>query len=417
VTLRTASPIRRLALARLISVAGTDAAHIGLVALVLGRTGSAEWVAAVLVARIGVAALAAPFAGWLGDRFDRRRVMIGSDLAAAGCFALLALATSPGLILALGAVAAACESPFLPASQAAVPSLAGDAEALAGANASLASWSTVGYLVGSPAGGMLVALFGPPSVFLANAASFVASAALVAGIRARFRASPRRGEAAGRLLAGFRVLRRDAVLRRVTIAYAVLLLGVGPVFVAELPLARSFGTGSLGFGLIVAGWGGGAVLGSRLSRFALRPEAASVPFRGPRWLCPLSPRALHAAGEPTAMMAGFVAMGLGLATGAVSPWFAPVIVGMVIGGIGNAVTSVAEQVLVQRRTVDAVRSRVIAAGDAVGTAAIGVSVAVGGLLVAALGPRPAYLIAALTCAAGAALLVPARAAPAAAEAS
>src|SRR5262249_14345754 len=55
VSLSSFTPIRRLALARLISVGGTDAAHIGLVALVLVRTGSAEWVAAVLVARIGVA--------------------------------------------------------------------------------------------------------------------------------------------------------------------------------------------------------------------------------------------------------------------------------------------------------------------------------------------------------------------------
>src|SRR5262249_62236835 len=104
-----------------------------------------------------------------------------------------------------------------------------------GANATVAPWPTVGCLVGSPAGGALVAVLGPSSVFIANAASFVASAALVAGIRARFRASERREGSRGRLLEGFRVLRRDAVLRRVTVAYGVLLFGVGPVFVAELP--------------------------------------------------------------------------------------------------------------------------------------------------------------------------------------
>src|SRR5262249_46006319 len=157
------------------------------------------WVAAVLVARIGVAALAAPFAGWLGDRLDRRRGMIAGDLAAAGGFVLLALVTDPVMILVLGGVAAAGEAACPPASDAAVPSLAGDRkEALVGANATLTSWTTVGYLVGSPAGGALVAVLGPSSVFIANAASFVASAALVAGIRARFRASERREGSRGR---------------------------------------------------------------------------------------------------------------------------------------------------------------------------------------------------------------------------
>ena len=75
--------VRRIAVARAISIAGGEAAYVAIVATMLDRTGSAVWVSAALLAWIGVGGLAAPIAGSLGDRFDRRRVMIISDLVGA----------------------------------------------------------------------------------------------------------------------------------------------------------------------------------------------------------------------------------------------------------------------------------------------------------------------------------------------
>src|SRR4051812_31413201 len=74
---------RRLGLGRLISVTGGAAAYIGLVAAIYGETGSAVWVSAAILSSVVASVVAAPFAGWLGDRFDRRRVLVASDLAAA----------------------------------------------------------------------------------------------------------------------------------------------------------------------------------------------------------------------------------------------------------------------------------------------------------------------------------------------
>ena len=75
--------VHRLAIGRMLSVAGGEIAFVALMALVFGRTHSAIWGSAALLAVIGTYGLAAPFAGMLGDRFDRRVVMICSDGAGA----------------------------------------------------------------------------------------------------------------------------------------------------------------------------------------------------------------------------------------------------------------------------------------------------------------------------------------------
>jgi MFS family permease len=71
---------RRLALGRLISLSGGSAAYIALVRAVYDG-GRPLWVSAAIFSSVVATVASAPFAGWLGDRFDRRVVMIGADLA------------------------------------------------------------------------------------------------------------------------------------------------------------------------------------------------------------------------------------------------------------------------------------------------------------------------------------------------
>ena len=117
------SAVQRIAVARMVSMAGSEAAFIALMALIYERTGSAYWASAALAGTIGVVALASPVAGTIGDRYDRRVVMIVSDLAAALGFLALALAESPLAIVVLVTLASLAETPFMPASKAAVPNL------------------------------------------------------------------------------------------------------------------------------------------------------------------------------------------------------------------------------------------------------------------------------------------------------
>src|SRR3954462_13736281 len=74
---------RRLAVARLVSLSAGSAAYIALVAAIYGETGSALWVSAAIFSSVVSSVASAPLAGWIGDRFDRRAVLIASDAAAA----------------------------------------------------------------------------------------------------------------------------------------------------------------------------------------------------------------------------------------------------------------------------------------------------------------------------------------------
>ncbi len=364
--------VRRLGVARLISVMGGEAAYIGLMILVLQQTNSPAWVAGVLIAWIAMGGVAAPFAGSLGDRYDRKVVMILSDLGGAIAFVGIALAGSPLLVVVLAGVASCVEAPFVPASTAAMPNLVSEEE-LPGANAYLASWRTVGYLLGPILGGLGVAAVGPRWMFALDAASFLVSAYLVSTLPGRFAAA---GAATMRLRGsmgeGFRFLRHHTILRRMVLAWAVALLTTGVVLVAEPGLARSFGVGSVGYGALIAAWGGGVFVGTRLvTRLARRWATLRV------------------------IVVGAAMMGGGILVGSVTPWFAALVVGMVIGGIGNGINDVAEETVIQMETPDAVRSRVVAAMDTVALGSFGLSFASGAFLVEAFGPRPAYLLSGL----------------------
>jgi len=233
-------------------------------------------------------------------------------------------------------------------------------------------------------GGTLVGVIDPAGVFLLNAACFAASAALVFTVRGRFsdRRGPESDEHRG-IRAGFRFLLADRVLRLITLAWVVLLAGVGPILVAELPLARSFGEGSTGYGLLAGSWGAGAIAGS---------------FLGQR---------LGSRRERIAMIASALGMATGFAVIGVASWFVMVLFGMAFAGVAEGAGSVAEQGIVQRRTPDAVRSRVIAASEAALLIAFAASFAVAAPIIHVFGVQGTYVIAAAASLAAAAILVPA----------
>jgi MFS family permease len=370
--------IHRLAAARLISVTGGDAAYIALVALVYDRTGSSLWVSAALLAMIGIGGACAPFAGALGDRFDRRRVLIGSDLAAAACFGAIALVDEPWQLVVLAGLGAAAESPFIPTSAASVPNLVANDEELPRANAIVATGKNTGMLCGPLLGGLLVATLGPAAAFIGNAITFLASAALVATIRVPMQGKRTAEEAHGGILAGFRFLAGDRVLRTIAIAWSIVLLGIGGVLVAEYPLAKEFDAGAVGYGFLVAAWGGGSLLGVTLA-----------------------PRAMRRHAELACITVGAFVMAIAIGAVAVAPVLVVAVAMMAAGGIADGIAAVAEETLVQRRVPDAVRSRVLAAMEAAVLIALALSFGFAGFLLDAVGPRMTYLIAGVVFAIGA----------------
>ncbi len=374
------SAVRRIAAARLISLSGSEAAFTALLFVLYRRTGSATWVSAALLCTFGTMGALTPIGGWLGDHLDRRRVLIGSDLLGAVFFASLALVHAPVALLLLAFLAAACEAVFSPTSTGAIPSLAGQ-ESLAWANGTVATGANIGFLIGPALGGALVAVFGSSTVFALNALSFVLSAAIVASVRAPFAAhSPREGHRG--LRAGFVFILHDPVLRTMAMAFVVFAVTIGSVLVAELPLATSFHTGSVGYGLIATCFGLGALLGSLAGR-GLRPSAEH--------------RTLVLASAVTAVGIGSVAF---------APAFVLVLVGMLVSGTSDGLVDVAVLVISQRRAPDEVRSRVAGAMETVFLLGIAISFLFAGSLVNAIGPKAAYLIAGAGCGIAALLLVP-----------
>ena len=87
--------IRRLATGRLISVTGGAAAYTALNFTIWSRTHSPGMQALSLLLTFGVAGILGPFGGALGDRFDRRKVMIWCEAVSAVFFAAMAFAHAP----------------------------------------------------------------------------------------------------------------------------------------------------------------------------------------------------------------------------------------------------------------------------------------------------------------------------------
>jgi len=371
-----------VALARLISITGTSAASTALLFAVYERTRSAGWVAAALLVTLGTLGAMTPLGGALGDRFDRRRVMILSDLAGVVCYAVMAVLDGHLALLAVAFVASVAEAPFFPSAGGAVPNLV-PPEDLAWANSNIAFGTNLGYLAGPALGGVLVAATGPTFVFSLNAVSFAVSAALVVSVRASFSSGRETADEAHRgIRAGFRFIWRDRMLRTMTIAFLVFASTIGAVLVAELPLSVSFGAGAAGYGLLSASFGIGGLAGA---------------FAG-RLVTPTNERRVVVAANFVTAMA--------LASIVFARSFLFVLAAMVVGGTSDGLVDVAIEVIYQRRSPEAVRSRVIGALEAVFLTGLALSFPISAALIGAWGPKAAYAVAGGGAAIGTVMLLP-----------
>ena len=372
------SAVRRLAAARLISIAGGGAAYAALNFTIYERTGSAAWVAGALLLTFGVVGFVAPPAGMLGDRYDRRIVMIVSDLAGAFCFGMMALGQDPAWLLVWAFLSACAEAPFWSASEAAIPNVAG-LEHLSWANSLLGMGRSVGITLGPALGGALLALFSARWVFAINAASFVVSALIIATVRSNFAGEREHEEEFRGLRAGFAFLLHDRVLRTLILAWLVFISGMGMSMVADAPLADAFDAGSLGYGMLITAWGAGGIIGSLYAK-RMRIGAEGT------WL----------------VIAGIVISAMGIAIG-FSPSFVLIVAMLFVFGVADGTTFVADQNLRQRRAPDAVRSRVAAAFFGIMNVMLALSFVAAAFVVPWIGAQPTYAVGGVT--AGLAVLV------------
>src|SRR5919198_5072687 len=95
-TVAPRAAVRRLALTRVISITGGAASYTALMFTIFVETHSAAWLTLAALATFGAEGLFGPIGGILGDRLDRKRVMVACELLGAACFAAMALTHSPG---------------------------------------------------------------------------------------------------------------------------------------------------------------------------------------------------------------------------------------------------------------------------------------------------------------------------------
>ncbi len=336
--------VRKLATARVVSAGGSQAAQIALIYQIYAVTGSGLWVAAALFGSISLGGLLGPVSGLIADRFDRKRVMVMSELTAGAAYLGLVFAHRPVVLLAGALAATALASPFRAASAAAIPNLVA-ADDLPWANAQLGAAFNVALVAGPVVGGALVAASGADLVFAVNAVSFAISAAVIATTRGTFGAPkhhfvPEEHRASG-LFAGFRFIVSSGRLAPLAVASALAFASFGTALVIDPALSRYFHAGSLGYGLLTAVWGAGAVVGAVVAGRVVTVE-----------------RAHHA------VVRGMAAMAVSLGSIAVLPTFPLIVAAGAIGGAGSGFVFIPWLLLLQHHSPDHVRGRVVAAADA-----------------------------------------------------
>ncbi|HVM31327.1 MAG TPA: MFS transporter [Candidatus Limnocylindrales bacterium] len=264
----------RLYVAQLISFAGEWFATVALLGLALELTGSAAVASLVLVLQTGGFAVAAPVAGMLADRLDRRRLLVAANLARVPLALGLLLARDPeSLWIAFTCVAllAICAAFFEPTSAAALPNLV-EPRRLPEANVLIgAAWGTM-LAVGAAIGGAVAVVLGRDAAFVINALAFGLSAILIFGIRRPMQQPREPGSAtvSGNPLASIMVAFRFARARRLVAAFVLskTTFGVGTGVVALLAVFGSevFDGGDAGIGILFAARGLGALIGPFLAR-------------------------------------------------------------------------------------------------------------------------------------------------------
>jgi predicted MFS family arabinose efflux permease len=264
--LRRNRDFRSLFFASVISLGGDWFLWVAINSLIYEATHKALYVGLAILAQEFAFFLASPIGGVLADRLDRRKLMIVCDLARAViCLAFLLVGPDRlWLAYVLLPLLASFAAPFDPAFSAATPNVVdpGDLPAANALNGSL--WGTM-LAVGAGLGGVVSGAFGADTAFLVDAVSFLVSAALLMRIRRQF--SESRSEATEHPSAieatreTWRFARRDhRVLSLLAVKFgfgaAAGLLALIPVMALDV-----FKAGNVGFGLLMAARGVGALIG------------------------------------------------------------------------------------------------------------------------------------------------------------
>jgi MFS family permease len=367
--------VRRVELAWGAAIAAEWAHFVALGVFAYQEGGTAAVGIAGLV-RLLPAAVVAPFAASLGDRFRRERFLLTLTLVGAGALAASAAAAFAGdrvLVFAFAAVVGLASTLIRPALQALLPSLARTPEELIASNGATSTVESVGTLVGPVFAGVLVSLADVAAVFVFGAAALLAGAVLLARVSVESRVG----------LTG--EIDRESLRRMITDGFRTVVRAGSARLVVGLIVAQTFVRGCLNVLIVVAAFqvfDGGAAqvayLTAAIGAGGLIGALGAMTLGGRRLAAPFG-LSLVFWGVPIVLMAP-------------RPSFAAAVVLLAVVGAANSVEDVAVFTLLQRLVPNEMLTRVLGLvwGLAMGGVAIG-SIAAP-LVVRAIGPRPAFVV-------------------------
>ena len=370
--------LRRVQLAWAAMSFATWAYAIALAVYAFDISGAAG-VGLVALLRLLPGALAAPFAGLLGDTYSRCRVLIASAVATTFVLAVSAAAAgtdgAPAIVFGAAVAFALVTAAYQPVQAALLPLLARTPQELSAANVALSVMDNGGFVAGAVGSGVLLTLGGPETVF-ALAAGLGAIATLMLlrvtpDQRPDYVEEPEPGQVVREALSGATTIVAYHGLRLLVALLTILTFFEGMidvlVVVAALDLL-GLGEGSVGY--LNAAWGIGAL----------------------------------AAGAATAVLLQYGKLALGIGTGAlvigaaaslVAGWpvTAAAYGAWILFGVGFTLVEVAGKTFLQRLASDEVLARVFASQETLRLAAAAAGSIAAPLLVALFGIKGALLAA------------------------
>lgn len=349
---------RRLWAGGVISMLGDWFNTLALYQLVYQLTGAAGGAAAsplalgaVFIAKLLPWAVASPVAGLVADRFNRRRLMIGADLARAVLvlgFLLVDTASELPLLYALIALQMMVGSLFQPAKSASIPNVTTPRELLTANALMSATWSVM-LAAGAALGGFAVEAFGTQAVFLLDSATYLVSAffiyrATIPQATEKAAPGPLVRTALREIADGFRHMRQRPRIGRIALAKATWCVAGGALVYMVTLLGGRVAPEALaaGIGVLFMARGLGTGLGPVVARAAFTDRA--------RW--------------PAVLGGCIVACGAGYALVGVVPWdqgalSLALLIGLIlVAHAASGANWVLSTVMLQERTEDRYRGRV-----------------------------------------------------------
>jgi hypothetical protein len=383
--------LRRIIAAYTVNRLGTWFGFVALSVAVFDHTHSALAVAALLIAAQALPAFAAPALAARVEASSRHGVLSGLYIFEGVVTALLALLlwhfSLPAILVlvALDGTAALAASALLRAETARAAReqahLDWDSERSGGknleefaeaaerqANATLNIAFSATFMLGPAIAGVVVAAAGAPAALIVDAASFLICGALLTSVHPHAEEAEQTTVGA-RLRAAWQHVNAVPALRALLLTEAIALVffdSAGPIDVAYAK--ATLHAGGSGYGLLLASWGLGVVLGSLV--FARSPKRGLVAM----------------------LTGGTLAMGLADIAFSVAPSLGVACVAAVFGGVGNGVEWASVISIVQRLTPPALQGRLMSAVESIGALSLALGLSLGGTLVALSSPRGAFLV-------------------------